>query len=64
MSAVKMNSPCLEKNNVLILGEKMHFEKARSDLYSKELGSFPSVLQSEAKFLLSDCAHAADLYFT
>lgn len=38
----------------------MHFEKARVDLYYKEQGSFPSILQSEATFLLPDCAGAAD----
>ena len=53
----------LRKKNVLTLGEKMHFEKACVDLYSEEQGSFPSILQSEAKFLLPDCACAADLYF-
>jgi len=54
----------LRKKNVLTLGEKMHFEKARVDLHSKEQGSFPFILQSEAEFLLSDCGCAADLCFT
>lgn len=52
------------KRNILTLGEKMHFEKTQVDLCSKEQGSFPSILQSEAKFLLSDCGCVAELYFT
>lgn len=38
----------------------MHFEKSGVDLSFKERGSFPSILLSEAKFLLSDWACAAD----
>lgn len=52
-----------KKRNILTLREKMHFEKTQVDLRSKEQGSFPSILQFEAKFLLSDCACVAELYF-
>lgn len=54
----------LRKKNVLVLGEEMHFEKACVDLCCEERGSFPSILLCKAKFLLSDGACAADLYFT
>lgn len=42
-----------EKKN-LTLAEKMHFKKSCVDLNFEEQCSFPSILLSKAKFLLSD----------